>query len=130
MVHGRVAGRPPRLDLAAEKALHRFLAEAAAERLLRSAHDVSDGGLAVALAECCFRGEEPGLGGRFELDDVPLLEAGERSALAHEDVLLSPRHAPGAIAVSPRATARLRELASRHGVRWARLGRRAASGWR
>jgi phosphoribosylformylglycinamidine synthase len=87
VVHGRAAGRPPRLDLDAEKALHRFLAEAAAERLLRSAHDLSDGGLGVALAECCFRGEEPGLGGRFDLDDLPVLEAGE-GALARGDVLL------------------------------------------
>jgi phosphoribosylformylglycinamidine synthase len=121
VMHGRAAGRPPRLDLEAERALHRFLAEAAAERLLRSAHDVSDGGLAVALAECCFRGEEPGVGGRFDLDDVPVLEAGEGGALARADVLLF-SETPSRAVVTTRDEPRLRELAARHGVRWARLG--------
>jgi phosphoribosylformylglycinamidine synthase subunit PurL len=121
VMHGRAAGRPPRLDLDAEKALHRFLAEAAAERLLRSAHDLSDGGLAVALAECCFRGEEPGLGGRFDLDDLPVLEAEEGGALARPDVLLF-SETPSRAVVTTRDEPRLRELASHHGVRWARLG--------
>ena len=60
VVHGIAAGRPPRLDLAEEKRLHALVLEAAAAGWLRSAHDCSDGGLAVALAECAFRGEEPG----------------------------------------------------------------------
>jgi phosphoribosylformylglycinamidine synthase len=38
--------------------------------LLRSAHDVSDGGLAVALAECCIGGPEKPLGARIELRDM------------------------------------------------------------
>ena len=67
VVHRKVAGRPPRLDLDAEKRLHSLVLEAASARWLRSAHDCSDGGLAVALAECAFHGEEPGLGGHFEL---------------------------------------------------------------
>ena len=67
VAHGRVAGRPPRLDLEAERRLHALLAEGAAAGVLVSAHDLSDGGLAVALAECCLAGEEPGLGARLEL---------------------------------------------------------------
>jgi phosphoribosylformylglycinamidine synthase len=55
-VLGTVAGSPPPIDLKAEKALQDFLVEAADRRLLRSAHDLSDGGLAVALAECCMGG--------------------------------------------------------------------------
>ena len=47
-------GCPPVLDLEREVAVQRFLVEAAAKNLLRSAHDCSDGGLAVALAEACF----------------------------------------------------------------------------
>jgi phosphoribosylformylglycinamidine synthase II len=54
VVHGATRGRPPVIDLARERALHALLAAAAGARLLRSAHDVSDGGLAVVLAECCF----------------------------------------------------------------------------
>jgi phosphoribosylformylglycinamidine synthase subunit PurL len=54
--HGRVAGRPPALDLAREKAVHKLMLEAAMGDLLRSAHDCSDGGMLVALAECCLLG--------------------------------------------------------------------------
>jgi phosphoribosylformylglycinamidine synthase len=53
-VHGIVKGRPPRLDLARERALIRLMVQAAAAGLVRSAHDCSDGGLAVTLAECAF----------------------------------------------------------------------------
>jgi phosphoribosylformylglycinamidine synthase len=54
--HGRVAGRPPALDLARERAVHRLMLAAAGAGLLRSAHDCSDGGMLVALAECCLLG--------------------------------------------------------------------------
>jgi phosphoribosylformylglycinamidine synthase subunit PurL len=52
---GDVKGPPPRLDLAAEVALQALVLDLlrARPRLVRSAHDVSDGGLAIALAECC-----------------------------------------------------------------------------
>jgi phosphoribosylformylglycinamidine synthase subunit PurL len=53
-IHGVVAGTPPAMDLPAEKRLNDALAALAAEGLLRSAHDLSDGGLAVALAESGF----------------------------------------------------------------------------
>ncbi len=46
--------RVPRLDLGREKAVQGAVLLAAEEGLLQSAHDCSDGGLAVALAECCF----------------------------------------------------------------------------
>ncbi|HXZ11652.1 MAG TPA: phosphoribosylformylglycinamidine synthase subunit PurL [Candidatus Sulfotelmatobacter sp.] len=52
--HGIVAGQPPAIDLAAEKRLMACLAGLAGERAIHSAHDVSDGGLAVTLAESCF----------------------------------------------------------------------------
>ncbi|HET8644950.1 MAG TPA: AIR synthase-related protein, partial [Vicinamibacteria bacterium] len=118
VMHGRAAGRPPRLDLAAEKSLHAFLAEAAAEGLLRSAHDLGDGGLAVALAECCFRGEEPGWGGRFEVGELPVDASG---ALSRDDVLLF-SETPSRALVTTVDEPRLRELTARHGLRWARLG--------
>ncbi|MBA2272570.1 MAG: phosphoribosylformylglycinamidine synthase subunit PurL [Actinobacteria bacterium] len=53
---GEPSGRPPRLDLAAERSLHGLLGRASTEHLLRSAHDLSSGGLAVALAEAAFGG--------------------------------------------------------------------------
>ena len=54
--HGRIAGRPPALDLTRERAVHRLMLAAAGGGLLRSAHDCSDGGMLVALAECCLLG--------------------------------------------------------------------------
>ena len=54
VVHGIVAGDAPALSLEAEKRLHDLLIATARGKLLRSAHDCSDGGLAVALAECCI----------------------------------------------------------------------------
>jgi phosphoribosylformylglycinamidine synthase len=54
VVHGLVRGRPPEIDLRQEHALQRLLVDLAARGLIESAHDCSEGGLAVALAECCF----------------------------------------------------------------------------
>ena len=54
--HGHLGGRPPAPDLDAERRLAALLAAAAAAGLLSAAHDLSDGGLAVALAESCLRG--------------------------------------------------------------------------
>jgi len=53
--HGLQKGVPPVLDLNREKKLQQFLIQAAAEKLVSSAHDTSEGGLALALAECCFK---------------------------------------------------------------------------
>src|SRR6201996_8462950 len=53
-VGGIVAGEPPEIDLGAEKRLQELLIALASEGLVHSAHDVSDGGFAVAIAESCF----------------------------------------------------------------------------
>ena len=53
-LHGAVTGRPPEIDLALERAVQGFLRQAIADGLVASAHDLSDGGLAVAAAECCI----------------------------------------------------------------------------
>jgi phosphoribosylformylglycinamidine (FGAM) synthase-like enzyme len=54
VVHGAVGGRPPSLDINQEKSLHGFLQALAP--LVASSHDLSKGGLAVALAESAFGG--------------------------------------------------------------------------
>ncbi len=66
-VHGRVAGAPPRVDLDAERRLQQVLLEEIRAGRLRSAHDCSDGGLAVALAECAIASEARPLGIEVEL---------------------------------------------------------------
>jgi phosphoribosylformylglycinamidine synthase len=109
-VHGRVAGRPPRLDLEAERRLHTFMAAAAAEALMRSAHDVSEGGLAVALAECAMTADGPRLGGRFDLGDA-----------LRADVLLF-AETPSRMVVSTRDGTALEQAARRAGVPCRALG--------
>ena len=54
VIHGRKTGRPPRLDFARELAVQNALRESIRAGSIRSAHDCSEGGLAVALAESCF----------------------------------------------------------------------------
>jgi phosphoribosylformylglycinamidine synthase subunit PurL len=54
VIHGIEAGPPPHVDLAGEKRLHAVLLESIAEGLFASCHDISDGGLAVCLAESCI----------------------------------------------------------------------------
>jgi len=53
-VHGLKTGTPPRCDLESEKELHLVLRAFIHSGVVKSAHDCSDGGLAVALAECCI----------------------------------------------------------------------------
>jgi phosphoribosylformylglycinamidine synthase len=65
VVHGHLGGRPPALDLAAERALGELLALLARESRVTSAHDLADGGLAQALAESALR---YGVGARLALD--------------------------------------------------------------
>src|SRR5947209_11391471 len=83
VIAGIVAGAPPSMDIAAEKRHLDLLAALAAEGAIRSAHDVSDGGLATTLAECCFA--SGGLSARVTLAAREPAEAalfGERGARA------------------------------------------------
>src|SRR5512133_3348142 len=73
VVDGTTEGRIPEPDLAAERRLHEFLAAAAERRLLRSAHDVSEGGAGIAVAESAITGaigvEAPDVGDPFAEGD-------------------------------------------------------------
>ncbi len=72
-VDGSVRGIPPVLDLGAERALQPLLADLAADRLVRSAHDCSDGGLAVTLAESCF--DTDGIGADVSIERTAVAKA-------------------------------------------------------
>jgi phosphoribosylformylglycinamidine synthase len=83
VVHGLVRGEPPQLDLDRERALITLLTRAAAAGSIQSAHDCSDGGLAVTLAECAF--DTNGIG--LEVDvpsggDAPASLFGETASQA------------------------------------------------
>ncbi len=69
-VLGRVAGAPPALDLQAEADVGWLMREAIARKVLSAAHDVSEGGLGVALAEMCVHA-----GWGVELDPQTELDA-------------------------------------------------------
>ena len=66
VLHGQVTGRPPAIDLELEGDVQRVVRDAVREGVLQSAHDCSEGGLAVALAECCVAGD---IGAQVTLDD-------------------------------------------------------------
>lgn len=76
VVHAHLGGHPPAVDLGREKALAELINAAAIEGLIDSAHDLSDGGLAVALAEAVGRF---GVGARIVLDEA-MQDAGLDSA--------------------------------------------------
>ena len=107
VAHGHLGGRPPAVDLTAERALAEVLAAAAADGLLTAAHDLSDGGLAVALAECCQAG---GTGCRVSLPGDPFT------------ALFSESPARAVAEVAPGAEAAFTALCERHGVPVTELG--------
>ncbi len=53
-IHGLKTGRPPEVDLFLENQVHSFLRKIIKKGIINSAHDLGDGGLAVAIAECCI----------------------------------------------------------------------------
>jgi len=108
---GLEAGRPPAVDLAHERRLIALLGAGVARGLVASAHDVSEGGLAVALAECCFTGPRP-IGADIELPDAGL----------RPDALLFGESA-GRVVVTCADPERLAALAAEHGVPIHRIGR-------
>ncbi len=55
-ITGQISGRPPQIDLEREKNVQKVVLEAIYSGWVQSAHDLSEGGLAVALAECCISG--------------------------------------------------------------------------
>ncbi len=104
-VHGVVRGSPPWIDLGFEKRLQAFVLWAAGEGMLGSAHDVGEGGLAVALAECCLAGERA-LGARVDL------ERGMRADM----MLFGESQSRIIVAIQPRDLPRLRDRAEREEV--------------
>ena len=106
-IHGIVAGAPPRCDLAAERRLIDSLLEAIQGGFVRTAHDCSDGGLAVALAECCLVNRDAQLGADIDL-------TGKFKALPARALLFG--EAQGRIVVSTAKPQHLLDIAKRYDV--------------
>jgi phosphoribosylformylglycinamidine synthase len=110
--YGVVAGRPPALDLAREKAVNKLILSAAQSGYLRSAHDCADGGMLVALAEACLLG---GIGVR-----CPSLRP--ESPLRLDSAFFGESPSRYIVSVPSRAMPELQSLARRHNVEIALLG--------
>ncbi|QYC45418.1 Phosphoribosylformylglycinamidine synthase 2 [Nonomuraea coxensis DSM 45129] len=101
VVHHHLGGLPPQADLEAEQALGAVLVEAARRGLLEGSHDLSDGGLAVALAESCLA---RGVGARVTLSGEPFVDLFSESA------------ARALVVVRPEAYDEFASLCGRHDV--------------
>ncbi len=112
-VLGQLSGRPPRLDLGRARAAGGAVRRMIGERLLRSAHDLSDGGLAIALAECCLTGGEP----------VGLVARIDPAGLRPDHLLFGEAPARYVLSLAEESLARVVALAAEACVPCAILGR-------
>ena len=112
-VHGLTIGEPPACNPAMERALIDALLEAIAAGVVRSAHDCSDGGLAVALAECAMMDRDHAFG--FAVDLSPW------TTLPHRALLFGEAH--GRVVVSTADSAAVLKIAQGYGVPARVIGR-------
>jgi phosphoribosylformylglycinamidine synthase subunit PurL len=110
-LRGIEAGAPPAINLEAEKRLIALLVALVSDGKLQSAHDVSDGGLAVTIGECCFASD--GLSVQVSLSS----EEPDESALFGE------RGARAVVSVTPENLAAVRRIAAQYEVAAVEVGR-------
>ncbi len=110
---GRKEGPCPVIDLAAESAVHAVVLEAIRQGLVKSAHDCSEGGLAVALAECCISGPSATVGATVELP---------APSASLEELLYNESQSRIVLSVPATAATALQEMAHRHAVPVRKLG--------
>jgi phosphoribosylformylglycinamidine synthase II len=111
VMHDLVRGVPPLLDLNAERALQTLLVTLADDRLVRSAHDCSDGGLAVTVAECAF--ETAGIGAEISIDGV---QVSRDEALNIAAALFGESASRVVVSVAPEQVTTVLRLAAAAGV--------------
>lgn len=114
-LHGKVKGAPPKLDLQKEAALQKTVLAAIRQGLAKSAHDLSEGGLAVALAESAFGN---GIGAAVVLT---------RDGLRLDSLLFGESQSRVIISAAPDSAGLLLELAARNQVPAATIGRTGGS---
>jgi phosphoribosylformylglycinamidine synthase len=113
-IHGIIGGAPPAIDLGAEKRLMDCLVKLAAERAILSAHDVSDGGLAVTVAESCFASD--GLSAQIDLGSSSGTEE------ACEFSLFGERGARAVVSLPSASLARVEAIAAQYGIKVHQIG--------
>ncbi len=115
---GKVLGPVPRLSYAAEKALHACVLAGAKDKYFTAAHDLSDGGLLVALAEMCFSGHNKAAFGM----NVAISREGGFAGLSRAGLLFGESASRMLVTVTPDNLAAVRDLANTHNVPFAELG--------
>ena len=118
VVYDLVRGVPPAIDLAAERALQLLLVALADARLIRSAHDCSDGGLAVTVAECCF--DTGGVGVEVSIGGV---EVSRRAAVNCAAALFGESSSRVVVSAAPESVRIVLARAASAGVPAAVVGR-------
>ncbi|MBY0054953.1 phosphoribosylformylglycinamidine synthase subunit PurL [Brevibacillus agri] len=106
---GSISGRPPQIDLNKEAAVQKLVLTAIRKGLVNSAHDLSEGGLGVALAESCFG---KGIGAQVELS----------SELRNDVLLFSESQSRILLSASPEQAEAILSLAGEHGVPAEKIG--------
>ena len=114
VVHGHLGGLPPRVDLAAERALASVLVAAARDRLVDAAHDLSDGGLAQGLVESCLR---YGVGAQVRVEELCA-----RDQVTTFEALFAESAARAIVAVPRTEEVRFTDLCTARGVPSLRIG--------
>jgi len=114
VTHGHLGGRPPAVDLAAERLLGEILVNASRDGLVDAAHDLSDGGLAQALVEACLRF---GVGARIWLRDLC-----ERDGIDPFVALFSESAARVVVSVPRSEEVRFTDMCTARGQPHARIG--------
>ena len=112
-IHDHVGGRVPRVNLKIERRLQRTLLRILRTGLVKAAHDISKGGLAVSLAEMAIQGDK---GFNIDLDEVP------SKTLRTDQLLFSETRSRFILESTPRNTGRILSMFRRSGIRAARIG--------
>jgi phosphoribosylformylglycinamidine synthase II len=115
-IGGIVAGEPPAIDLTAEKRLQQCLLSLAAEGVIRSAHDISDGGLAVTLAESCFAAAPGTVGARHAVPALGATVNLDVDFAPAERTLFGEQGARAIVSVQPSTLAHVLESARQSGL--------------
>ncbi|HVH08428.1 MAG TPA: AIR synthase-related protein, partial [Gemmatimonadales bacterium] len=121
--YGFVGGQPPRVDLAAERQLIEYLVTGAERGLFHAAHDCSQGGVGVALAELAMGGPYDATGVGLEID----LRA-HAGALPALELLFSESHGRAVVTCAPERATAVTALAQELGLPAERVGTVGARG--